>query len=508
MRKFFYLPLDERPCNRLFPRRMAASCGEVELLTVPDTLLGHKKSPADVEGIWKFLEEKSKMCDSAVLSAEMLFFGGLLPSRIHHLPEEWIGRVTQRLVQLKENNPALDIYLFQLIMRTPRYDSSEEEPDYYAQYGKLLFRRAYLEDKKTRAGLEPEEETEYRTASDALPSEIRRDYEWRRRYNLRLLEEVLTLVERGVVKILYIPQDDSCEYGYTAMDQHRIQQKIRSMNLQGRVYLHPGADEAGAELLARAYLDGKKQTCRVHVLYGSILAPRIIPLYEDRILGASVEQHLLACGCLPCETPEQADLILAVNAPGRVMQESKEQSCADVTYQTFRCQNLFVQRIAELVRGGKRVAVADCAYANGGELDLIVRLDAAGILDKLISYKGWNTACNTIGTSLAQGIFALDTPETPAVKANLAYHLVDDVFYQAVVRARMEREAETRGANYFDLNNCGEILGRLAAEQIRSLWQQVIQRSFADSPAQPAAVFFPWNRLFEIGVTLENDLCK
>lgn len=504
MKRIVYLPLDERPCNRLFPQMMAVTCGEVELIVPPEDILGRKKTPADVEKLWAFLEERAGESDCAVLSAEMLFFGGLLPSRLHHLPEERLGGLTERLAALKRRNPALRLYLFQLIMRTPSYSSSDEEPDYYAQYGAELFRRAYLADKERRVGLERGEQAELAALEAQVPPEVRRDYEERRDFNRRLLEAVLELTAQGVVDLLFIPQDDSSPFGYTALDQHRVQGKIRALGVEDRVYMHPGADEAGAEMVARAYLDLTGRSYQIYVLYGSTLAPQLIPLYEDRILGASAAQHILACGCTICDSPEQADIVLAINAPGKVMQESWEQGAPDVTYQSFRCQPLFVSRIARLVESGRAVAVADCAYANGGEMDFVARLDRAGVLDRLLSYKGWNTNCNTLGTTLAQAILAREGGREEAVRRNLVYHLVDDVLYQAQVRTGLREQLAAEGGSQFALGERREAVQDLAAGQLRALWRKTVVHTFPGEPAQPAAACFPWDRLFEIGLVLDR----
>ena len=70
--KVLLLPLDERPCNRVFPQMIAASNDEVELVVPPLELLGDKKRPADVAGISAFLTEQAAGCDAAVLSLDML----------------------------------------------------------------------------------------------------------------------------------------------------------------------------------------------------------------------------------------------------------------------------------------------------------------------------------------------------------------------------------------------------------------------------------------------------
>ena len=140
LKTMLYLPLDERPCNWLFPQMMTRGVAELELLTPSKELLGRKKTPADLEGLWAFVEENFSRSSCAVLSAEMLFLGGLLPSRLHHMSAAWIARCMERRRALKESSPETRLYLFELIMRTPRYSSSDEEPDYYQGYGERIFR--------------------------------------------------------------------------------------------------------------------------------------------------------------------------------------------------------------------------------------------------------------------------------------------------------------------------------------------------------------------------------
>lgn len=503
--KILYLPLDERPCNWLLPQNIVAGCVSTELITPPVQLLGKKKHPADTQKLWDFVNHHIKDCDCAVMSAEMLFFGGLLPSRLHHDPESSIQEKIGRLRSLKQAHPEIPIYLFELIMRTPRYNSSDEEPDYYETYGARIFKRTYLKDKLSRCHLSPEEQNLLDTLEHQIPVEYIQDYEQRRKLNRSVLEAVLHLVQDGTVELLYIPQDDSCEFGYTAIDQSYILQAITRLKIQDRVYLHPGADEAGAELLSRAYLNLSRNTPRVYVTYSSTLGAQIIPLYEDRILEASIQQHILASGCVQCDTPDDADFILAVNTPGKIMQESSEQQNSDITYQSFRCLRAYVQQLALYIDQGKRVAVADCAYANGGEIAFIQELDRIGILDRLVSYKGWNTACNTIGTSLAQAIFALDNPNPKQIRRNLAYHLLDDAFYQGLVRGQLQVVVESDGLSYFDLKNNPETYAHMCKTLLKQTWSKVIRTGFSDTDMDAFQVYFPWNRLFEIGILWTNN---
>ena len=46
MPRILLLPLDERPCNFLYPALMVEKCTDVQLLLPPKELMGSKKRPA------------------------------------------------------------------------------------------------------------------------------------------------------------------------------------------------------------------------------------------------------------------------------------------------------------------------------------------------------------------------------------------------------------------------------------------------------------------------------
>ena len=135
--KLVLLPLDERPCNRLFPQHLFRHNG-IELV-VPEAL-GNKKQPADLEKVDRFLLEACRDADGLVLSLDTLLYGGLVPSRIHHASPEDLEPRLDIIRKLKQENPNLLIYGFQVIMRCPDYSSDDEEPDYYEQYGEQIHR--------------------------------------------------------------------------------------------------------------------------------------------------------------------------------------------------------------------------------------------------------------------------------------------------------------------------------------------------------------------------------
>lgn len=502
MKTILFVPLDERPCNRLYPEYMIQTRKDVKLIQPPLEMLGHKKEKAQVENIRQFVLRNARNCDAVVLSLEMIFYGGLLPSRIHHLDRTQQQACIEFLRQIRKENPEKPIYAFQLIMRTPRYSSDDEEPDYYGQMGYELFRRAYLLDKEKRNGLENKEKEELESLNKQIPTSCIADYEWRRHYNIELNLAVLDLVKEGMIDFLAIPQDDSCEYGYTAMDQKQVVGKITQLRLQRRVMMYPGADEAGSSLVARAISVLDEQRVKVYPLYASTLGPTLIPLYEDRIMQESLKSHLQVCRCEWVSTPEQADFILAINCPGKVMQEASDQGNKDITYTSFRNLYAFLENIDRLLQMRKRVVMADCAFANGGDIELIEMLDEWKLLDQLSSYKAWNTHCNTLGTSIAQMVILNGGQiNQQAVVKNLMYHILEDGFYQAIVRKETTNHL-IAPLNYFDLKDKQQEIAAQEKKRMLELANQILIYSFPNTKINHLEIYHPWNRMFEIGMNL------
>jgi hypothetical protein len=306
---------------------------------------------------------------------------------------------------------------------------------------------------------------------------------------------MIQLVEDGVIERLFIPQDDSAEYGYTSVDQTDVLRQIQERRVFTKVHIYPGADEVGATMVARAFLDRRGIALRVYPIWSSVLGPTLIPMYEDRPFIESMYAHLDAIGLKVAERMEDADLMLAYNVPGRVMQESWDQDERDVTYTSFRHMRQFVTQIESALTQGKRVIVADSAYANGGDQELIMWLDDLNLLEQLDSYKGWNTNGNTLGTTLAQGVFA-QIGKRERIRENVLYHVLDDFVYQAKVRMKMtDTVLPGYGANYFDLGGHATVISQERDQIMTEVARHVIRHSFKETWTFNTSA--PWNRMFE-----------
>lgn len=494
--KTLLIPLDERPCNRVFPEMIGKTNQDIDLLVPDMDLFGHKKEPTDTKQISDFLLENSEDCDNVVLSIDMILYGGLIPSRIHHLTrEEALSRLSI-IKKLKQINPKMKIYAFLCIMRAPSYNSSEEEPDYYEEYGYALFKRAYLLDYKKRHSLTDEEEAELEAI--CIPEDIVNDYETRRDFNTSMNLEVIQYLEEDYIDFLVIPQDDSSPYGYTAISQKTIVQKVKEKNLDTKVMIYPGADEVAMSLLARAYHEYYHIEPKVYPFYASILGPTLVPKYEDRPMYESLKSHIRVCKAVIVDNANDADYILAINCPGKIMQESfVDNNELDISYTSYRNLLDFAYRIQSYVKLGYQVALCDSAFSNGGELQLIRYLDQLGCLDKLISYAGWNTNCNSLGTTLTQMFIGQKD-----LIFNLCYRIIEDVFYQVIVRKDMvENDLVELGLSYYDFKDQQEAVEKRIMEKLQTYYNSL--KISHVHPCHILEIDMPWKRMFEIGMKIE-----
>ncbi|MGD1939441.1 MAG: DUF4127 family protein [Cyanophyceae cyanobacterium] len=507
--KLVYIPLDERPCNVNYPQAIASLQSEIQLKVPPKECLSGKKIAAPIDKLWQWLEDEIQYCDGAILSIEMLIYGGLLPSRIHQNSVESLLSRVNKIHKLREQNPNIFILASNLIMRSPSYDSSEEEPDYYADWGASIFRWGWLTDKQSRQELSLSEQLELEALDRSIPSKNLQDYRQRRLNNRKINQAVIQLVKDGIIDFLSIPQDDSAEYGFTAMDQREIYGVIARERLQHKIHVYPGADEVGCTLLSRAYVNYcqlNKSPIKIYPLFSSTHSETIIPLYEDRPLGESLKAHILAAGGCLVADPEKADFILAINTAGQVMQEAWDQNKKDITYSTCRNLRYFSAAIAQCIQQGKSVAIADVAFANGGEIELIEMLDDNGTLDKVVAYAGWNTNCNTLGTAIATGIFSLNSDNQRAIKINIIQHLLEDAFYQGVVRSEViDTYLPTVGASYYNFGDREGDIQTAVEERLIQQWRDTILTTFKDVDPYIYQLEFPWHRMFEIDLGVRDQ---
>lgn len=500
-KRILFVPLDERPCNYEFPYLLAKGT-DYTLERPPLNRMGCKKIAGDTDRLWDWLEQAAAGAHGAIVALDTLLYGGIVPSRLHGLDEESLLERLLRLRRLKAEQPELTIYAYQLMMRCPQYSLADEEPDYYEDWGREIFRTGFIGHRRELGLATDEELAELADIERRLPREVLDDYLGRRAVNAALNRAALELVAEGIIAFLIIPQDDSAPYGYTARDQEQVKGRICELGLELDVYTYPGADEVGCTLLARMI---NRDTGRIPLVYprlSSLQGAFVTPLYEDRYLYESLKYQVLAAGGLMVSSAAEADMVLLVNTPGDTMVEATMQGRPAAGYDVLR-------NVAELVEfgkymlfhEGKPVAVADVGYANGGDLRLIRLLRQRNMLFSLAGYAGWNTSSNTLGTVIAQSMLFLRYGCSWAHLNFLALRYAEDGCYGALVRPEMNNGVvAAMGLSRFMLDGQrGQ-----AAALIRSKLQHCLEERIngAAGRVEITDCYMPWNRTFEVGLSV------
>ncbi|HKX18022.1 MAG TPA: DUF4127 family protein, partial [bacterium] len=146
-----FLPLDERPVTRDAFLKLAAIAG-AEAATPAREQLGSLKRPADVDALWAWLEGPGAAADVVIASAELLIYGGLVPSRVGREPLDRCLALASRWRDLRLAAPARRLYLSASNLRLPNSADATEEPDYWTEYGPQIFALSFHEDRYEATG--------------------------------------------------------------------------------------------------------------------------------------------------------------------------------------------------------------------------------------------------------------------------------------------------------------------------------------------------------------------
>ena len=541
--RIIYVPLDNRPCNARLPGLLARMV-DFELVMPPLEMLGEERQHAEPDRIAEWLVEAHERVDCAILSLDMLAYGGLVASRsMRTSPATALERLDV-LKKLRERLGEGAIYAFNAIMRLSITADSPQTGQYWEpmrQYSELSYRVRQLgEQDKSERLMELEEQ---------IPAEIICDYRTARERNHRVNMRAVDEAAAHHIDFLSLTQEDAAQFGPHVDEQERLRDRMASLNVEDRVSIHPGADEAGMTLLARFIHRHMLKTPTVRVFYASEEGADRIATFEDRPLRETVEAHIAAVGAELSDDPK-ADLLLAVNTPVEGKRDDYVRGAArDRRRREVRS---LLQTVA--AQSARRVAIADVAFPNGAYEALMRELRHSDLqLHRLLSFGAWNTAGNTIGSTLAHGTLrlialqdkgAFDLAQLLADISPMRYlellnslidserahveflfgRFVDDWLYQSRVRRDVtERVVQLLEASVFDLSGSYRQTERMVARELSAaagdLWtdhflaQEMVQIGYEQSRSslvldalEETRVSLPWRRMFEVDLDFKFGL--
>jgi len=463
---------------------VAKAAGIVPIVP-PRTLLGSLSEAAKVEALntWVDAAIARERPSALLLCLDTILYGGLINSR---RSEETMRAIASKLSILKiwqkNAGPLASIYAQSSIMRiSDNYDPTEEKP-YWARFGREIFAWSAQLHRLLRGDDLPAgviTAAEYR-----IPPDIRKDYVATRFRNYQINTKLVESVASETLRSLTFSLDDSGETGLNVMERDKLVALINETNLQSKVFCYAGADEVLCAMFARWLVDtkGKKPGARLH--YAVDEAKQCQSRYEGQSIGETITSQIAACGI---ELKDNADFTIIVHASHRQGDHIQLPGLADL--RQIDTASAVRSTLKLLEEATTPCALIDVAYANGSDPALIEELlKRPELLDKLISYSGWNTTGNSAGSALALAVarWARNTMvRDEALNECLFTRLTDDWAYQANVRSTIASDTTT---------------GQLAAAMT-----PYVKRIAQAMNYQPKALTlsFPWGRTFEIEVGID-----
>ena len=111
-----FVPLDDRPPCRRFTEELGPLAG-IHFAAPPHELMDWYEVPAHIPQVWDYVEKDLPGRRGALLSTDLLLFGGLLHSRLVPADAASTAQFFDRLEALMEKNPQKEYSLFTVIPR-------------------------------------------------------------------------------------------------------------------------------------------------------------------------------------------------------------------------------------------------------------------------------------------------------------------------------------------------------------------------------------------------------
>jgi len=483
-----FVPLDDRPVTHQLPAMLGAIAG-VPVLQPPRALLGQYLRAGDPGEIGEWLDRESaaRNFGSAVISTDMLAYGGLVASRI---PGPDYTTAFQRLApigRLHQRDPRAWVAAFSTVVRlaptgVPPIGGAAH---FFAAYPIWTYiqRFANLPDPL------PTQDEAYAARLRALAGPALDEYLAVRARNLALDRSLLLATAAGTIDRLVIGQDDAGAVGLHVPELAQLQTMERLDVPLGRSSIEPGADELGMVLVAHAMARDARWRPRIAVRYTTPSGALVRDPLEFEPIGATIASLVRLVGGR--EVTRRADIALVVRVPHTTAQED------DFALAAMR---------GALARG-RRLALVDLTFLDGNddaELSFMQRLLRDGLAARLDAYASWNTDANSVGTALAEAVAAgagrrLGTYDRRAHLTFTFDRILDDVYFHALVRPDLERTLALEG-----VSDHTYLLPAVAARTQRlasaALWQYAPGLLAALAPHDHIAamrITLPWNRTFE-----------
>jgi hypothetical protein len=514
------LPIDDRPAVGQFAQ-MIGAIADHKVTMPPREMLGRFTTPGDTARLdgWLRSQDYSRT-DALVVSVDMLAYGGLVASRTHQVSFDEARKRLEFFRWFKQKYPRVPVYAFNVIMRVAPTATAATRGIH-----DNLARWAELKDRVTKTS-DGQLSVELDGLQKKLEPKVIDDYLAARRRDLQINLAMIDLVKAGTVNELILLQDDARQFGLHRQDQAALRARLKALGLEAKVPIYNGTDEGAASLVSRAVLDKFLYKLKVAVVYSSEKSKTIIAPYEDHPLQSTVENQIRAAGGIPVSEFDQSDYRLFVNAPGT----DDEQF------------DLFLTKLIRELKENRHIALADVLFPkphfSGADERIIAALKRENLFDRFAGYSAWNTAGNTLGTTIPHAnmrVFfrsKLNDRADRAARTEAAHlefllnRFAGDYLYHDIVRLEVNRrlrgEAKNQEATYEFTPQTYEEVNREVGDKLKAEIEKFfaehfkgrthrlaiykgVEKNITVNGLKDLKVYLPWARTFEAVIEFKLD---
>ena len=489
-----YVPQDDRPVDYEYTVSTAEAAG-YQVLTPPAQYLSGMNFHGSPDKLMAWVNANAGKADAMVLSIDSLVYGGLVDSRKHNLPMETLTARLEKVEALHKSHKNVPIYVFSTVMRSPWAGGKGVEPDYYLTMGSDIYQLASLQAKMDEEGLNPQERNDWFAIMRRVPMEYLQDWYNRRRKNMSINYRLIDDARKGVFTYYSLGHDDNSVSTQSSLESKYL--KMAGTGIPKTVFgSFPGADQLGLLLITRASNDFNNYHPKITVIYPLGGGEKTVPRYDGQAIGKTIASHVEAIGGTMVDN-ERPDLLLAVNTPLTTSTtESANFENFPIMLQSTRD---FLTQIEKAVNLDIPVSIVDMAFSNGSDNTLVYGLYQDKMMYRLAAYNGWNTASNSVGYGIAQGVLS-KYMTADAHRDMLTTQYLVNWAYQANVRDyiyRMQQKLEAGVVTqYYPTLN----------EELQSRTKEQLQRyasTYLGIDPKTVDVTLPWQRLFEVYVDVK-----
>jgi hypothetical protein len=504
--RILLIPLDSRPAAGQFAQ-MIAKIASVDVFMPPYDALGRFTKPGSSEEVLDWLN-KQDLSDvqTVIASADMVAYGGLIASRTGQTTSDKALARLARLGRIVRRSPKTRLFVFSATMRLAPTATKQA-----AAWRMKVAKFAEVRERVQRGDAPGGAATLARLRKEIPDGELSNYYAVRRR-DERIQAALIDMVAKKQVDYLIVGQDDAKPYGPHISERKRLIRRVAQRGVGRSVYFCEGIDQHANVLLSRALLLEDGYSPLVRVVYSDPEACGRTPDFESRPLEESLRDQLVASGARLADPKldETPGYTMFVNVP-----TPRETEFAG-----------FLQNLANSVDAKLPVAVADINLDGNGMSDpkLFEGLWTNSRVMRLLSYAGWNTAGNTLGTTIPAAnvvMLARRRNKDPlgreiAQRKFLLHRVVDDYAYHRFVRPQaynridskaLESTEASREETYgLSMREIDSYVRQQLRMRLDSLFREGVRgQRFSDgtenyeiSSLSDVRIWLPWPRAYEM----------